>query len=68
MIMVDNGDNLDGKFGYKSLYGEIEYVEVLDKEGVKICDTNGSAMSVIYTEDIPKMIKALQAAYEYSKK
>lgn len=68
MIMVDEDIMFDGKFGYKSLYGEIEYVEVLDKEGVKICDTNGSAMSVIYTEDIPKMIKALQAAYDYSKK
>jgi hypothetical protein len=67
MIMVDEDVMFDGKFGYENSSGEVEYVEIYSDlvlfyafDGVGICGVN--------IKDIPKMIKALQAAYDYSKK
>ena len=44
--------------------GYDEYVEVSSSAAVKIVTYCGGN-AVIYTEDIPKLIKALQMAYNY---
>ena len=64
MIMVDEVVN-DGKFGYTNADGEIEFVKL--HRGADLVDLYVYSGSVsIYTEDIPKLIKALQAAQKYA--
>ena len=65
MIRVDEVVS-GGNFGYKNKDGELEYVKVFC-ESARIVDfyIDGVIVS-IYTEDIPKLIKALQAAEEYA--
>lgn len=67
MIMVDN-DNLDGKFGYTNVEGDVEYVEVSENypDAVVIYNWNHNGLNEVYVKDIPKLIKALQAAYDYT--
>ena len=66
MIMVDEVVN-DGKFGYKNRHGIIEFVEVLCGASIGIVDFYvDGVIAPIYTEDIPKLIEALQAAEEYA--
>lgn len=54
-------------FGYKNKGGVIEFVEVLcgASAGIVDCHIEGESVS-IYTEDISKLIKALQAAEKYA--
>jgi len=71
MIMVDNTEVTDNvqQFGYKNKYGIVEYigVDLLGHEDtVEIADEQGDYIQHIYIEDIPKMIKALQAAYNFA--
>jgi len=63
MIMVDA--DLESKFGYTNADNEIEYVEVFPEFYASLY-TNGERLDV-YIEDIPKLIKALQAAYTHAK-
>lgn len=66
MIMVDEGVS-DGKFVYKTKDGKIEFVKVFcgASAGIVYCHIEGESAS-IYTEDISKLIKALQAAEKYA--
>ena len=64
--MVD--DNDDEKFWYMNAEGEIEYVTVIANEWIVFYGGDMKPTPSILIEDIPKMIKALQAAYDYSKK
>ena len=64
MIMVDEVAN-DGKFGYTNGTGEIEFVKVSCNEDIVDLHVDGEIVS-IYTGDIPKLIKALQAAQKYA--
>ena len=70
MIMVDNTEaskKTEEKFGYIDQTGGIDYVEVRASENsVRIVEADGDCV-YIYNEDIPKMIKALQAAYNFAK-
>ena len=70
MIFVDQEENrFDGKFGYTNKDGEIEFVKVwLAKVGA-LADINVDDKLVsVYAEDIPNLIKALQAAYNFWEK
>ena len=64
MIFVDAQVN-DGKYAYTNLDGEVEGV-VVGAETVDFCQ--GSCLedhlNTIWIRDIPKMIKALEAAYK----
>ena len=69
MIMVDEkvGNKTEEKFGYTNQTGNTEYIEVRASESsVKIVEADGDCV-YIYNEDIPKLIKALQAAYNFAK-
>lgn len=68
MIMVDEDNTCNGEFGYKNKEGDIEYVAVHANDSVLFYDHWDEDMSCIFIDDIPKMIKALQADYDYSKK
>ena len=67
MDIVDD-EEVAGKFGYTNANGNIEYVEIYDLEckWLDFVSCSGLPMSMVYTEDIPKLIKALQAAYDYA--
>jgi hypothetical protein len=58
-------DDIEG-FAYYNNQGEVEKVQIDGSDVVRI--TDGEDMCVIYTADIPKLILALQAAYDYETK
>ena len=64
MIMVDEIAN-DGKFGYTNNDGDIEFVKSTHGWGIVDFHVDDNVVS-IYKEDIPKLIKALQAAQKYA--
>lgn len=70
MIMVDEevGKKTEEKFGYINQSGVVEYVSVIKEfeDIVSLRDEFNSELADIYVEDIPKMIKALQAAYNFA--
>ncbi len=60
---VDNEQSSDFQgFAYRNKYGSEEYVNLLESI-VEICVD--SVEVEIYYEDLPKLIKALQEAYDY---
>jgi len=64
MIMVDEEYNeFDNKFGYTNKEGVVEYVQ-LESDYGSIIDFHNNPE--IYIEDIPKLIKALEAAKTYA--
>jgi hypothetical protein len=71
MIMVDEevDNKTEEKFGYTNQSGVVEYVLVIKdfEDIVSLRDEFNSELADIYIEDIPKMIKALQAAYNFAK-
>ena len=64
MIMVDEVVN-NGTFGYTNKDGKVEFVKVFCGERITDFYVDDEDVS-IYTEDIPKLIKALQAAKNYA--
>ena len=66
--MVDEYNTSDGKFGYKNIRGRVESVEVCTGDIASFHTFDGDGLCGVYIADIPKFIKALQAAYDYSKK
>ncbi|MGZ8888085.1 MAG: hypothetical protein ACXW1D_00850 [Halobacteriota archaeon] len=62
----EEGSAYEG-FSYKNLHGHLEYVKLLGdyNDLVEISlDLDGPGTE-IYKKDIPKLIRALQAAYDY---
>jgi hypothetical protein len=53
-------------FSYFNIYNEEEFVTITCEEITSI-DIDGDSVSV-YDKDIPKLINALQAAYDYKMK
>jgi len=60
-------------FSYSNLVGDLEYVDISDS----YCEGKNSTVTItakeegvyfhVYTDDIPKLVLALQAAYEHLK-
>jgi hypothetical protein len=69
MIFVDTigGEARDvEQFAYTNQTGLIEYAEASKQESTVILfDVDKERVSEIYYEDIPKLILALQAAYDF---
>lgn len=65
-IMVDS-DKLEvvTEWGYLNKNGVIEYVDASESFAVCMYCSDKNVLNEIYYEDIPNMIKALQAAYNY---
>lgn len=66
-------DEDDGKYAYTNKDREIEGVELSIKDGLVYFQSGvtleDDEMNTVYVADIPKMIKALEAAYqEYNMK
>ena len=55
------------QFAYECVFGYMEYVKTSDVHGgVVLCtEYESDGEYIIQTEDIPNMIKALQAAYSH---
>lgn len=53
-------------FEYSNKFGAIERVKFLH-DTVVFEDDEGDELRAFYLDDIPKLIKALQAAYDYKK-
>ena len=67
MIMIDEGTTAhDLKWGFKNQNKELEYVEICGGV-VQIYTADTEKPADIYVQDIPSLIKALTAAYDYSK-
>jgi len=57
------------QFAYTNKTGTVEYVEASKEElAVDLLDFDRDKVSNIYYEDIPKLILALQAAYDFKMK
>lgn len=54
-------------FSYINKHGDEEAVSFEEDTVYLMYVANSDALSVIYLEDIPKLIKALQAAYDYKR-
>jgi hypothetical protein len=69
MIFVDKNSSearTVEQFAYTNRNGVIEYVEASKEEGaVDLLDFDKDKVSEVYYEDIPKLILALQAAYDF---
>lgn len=65
-VRVDEDTTACSGFCYKNMCGSIENV-VVGSGYVYFTDECGDNINAVYYEDIPKMIKALQAAYDYKK-
>jgi len=65
-VDCDGEDYIEG-FSYLNLYDEEESVELVKGERYVIVRADGDKVG-IYDKDIPKLIKALQAAYDYKMK
>lgn len=65
-VFIDDGSNQETptEFAYKTKRNMVEYVRITDDNTVVIADCVGGRVD-IYTEDIDKLIKALQTAKEY---
>lgn len=62
LVRVDNVIEKTTQWGYTNADGLLEIVEVEGKSTVQIlCEHEG--VSRVYVNDIPNLIKALQAAY-----
>lgn len=72
MYRVDLGkidENKIREFGYENKDGDIEKVVLAANfNTVQMFYEDNNDMSVVYVEDIPHMIKALQMAYDEVKK
>ena len=64
MYRVDTGQGKETSWGYENSCGDLEYVEYTGETEnvVCICATGYESLR-IFVEDIPHLIKALQAAY-----
>jgi hypothetical protein len=62
---VDAEETVSG-FSYENRHGNIECVK-LGESCVQAIYEDGCEISLFFYEDIPKLIKALQAAYDYKK-
>lgn len=69
MIFVDKECGVvrtEEKFAYTNKTGNVEYVKAVKDEGsVDLFDFDDDRLNQIYYEDIPKLILALQAAYDF---
>jgi hypothetical protein len=65
-IMVDEEGRDDSvmQWGFTNEYGNVEFVS-LNWETISVCDDEGGKVSDFFIQDIPKLIKALQAAYNF---
>lgn len=72
MYRVDLGkidENKIHEFGYKNKDRDIEKVVLaVNSNTVQLSYEDNSDMSIVYVEDIPHMIKALQMAYDKANK
>ena len=64
---IDSIDDFEG-FAFTNMDGGCSKVWVDQFETIALFDTVGDAESEYAVEDIPKLIKALQAAYDYKTK
>ena len=65
-VDCESEDNLE-EFSYMNLYDEEEFVGLVRYERYVSITADGEYV-YIYDQDIPKLIKALQAAYDYKTK
>lgn len=68
MIFVDNlnKSGVEESFAYTSTHDVVEYVYAdTNASLVELKDEDGAPLSKIFYEDIPKLILALQAAYDF---
>lgn len=63
LVRVDNVTEVANQWGYDNEDGELECIEFAANEPSIQILCGDSPTSRIYTEDIPNLIKALQAAY-----
>lgn len=61
---VDDSEEIEG-FSYENKEFDLAIVSYQDDDLIQIDE--GGLTTLVYTEDIPKLIKALQAAYDYKK-
>lgn len=62
-IDIEESQQIDG-YSYENLDGMIECISLSNGSVVEILTEDGSGLHEIYTKDIPKLIIALQAAYD----
>ena len=69
VIMVDEQNGGDIKWVYTNLDDDIEYVkyEKHRPRTVRIKEQTGRPVNYFYIEDIPNLVKALEAAYSHSR-
>lgn len=60
-VDTEETDELQG-FEYENQCGDKERV-VLEFDGVRITESDDGPLSIVFYEDIPLLIKALQAAF-----
>ena len=68
MIFVDtvSKDLNSENFAYTNIDGDVEYVQADVRENsVDLCEFGHTGLSCVYFKDIPKLILALQAAYDF---
>lgn len=65
LVRVDDVKSIPTQWGYTNEDGDLELVE-FDGNLVVHLSSSDQTMSVVYTSDIPNLIKALQAAYNFS--
>lgn len=64
-IMVDSDEKqITTEWGYTNKHGNLEYVNASGPYAVSVLCEDSEALHEFYYEDIPKLIKALQAAYD----
>lgn len=52
-------------FSYENKSGFLEFVHKEDADGVCVVQDSNRCKAYVYKEDIPKLILALQAAYDH---
>ena len=65
-VDCESEDIIEG-FSYMNLYDEEEFVGLVRSDNLVKIEVDGEYV-YIYDQDIPKLIKALQAAYDYKMK
>jgi hypothetical protein len=67
MIFVDEpNDNVTENFAFRNVNKEVMYVNADTRcTTIDIYDGEGNSKSYLHYEDIPKLILALQAAYDF---
>lgn len=63
-VDIDEQESIDG-FSYNNYDGDLEIVKFFGTEAVTLVYGDSCQVATIYIEDIPKLVKALEAAYEH---